>query len=120
MHTKTPWKLQTFYSVKNIFPYEKMVRWLITQDKTAHSVVIVEFPDTLPGLDGKPMGTDEEDAAFIVQACNSHDELLEACKPIIVDANIQSNSDEFVIVSLTVEEWQKIRAAIARAEGPQS
>lgn len=48
---------------------------------------------------------EDDDAAFIVTACNSHDALLEALKAAATDSG----------VSTSVREWCK--TAIAQAEG---
>jgi hypothetical protein len=55
----------------------------------------------------------EEDAnAALIAAAP---DLLAACK-IITEARVES-AEEFIIISLTHQEWQQLRAAIARAGG---
>jgi hypothetical protein len=44
-------------------------------------------------------------------------DLLAGCETFVDERNVQSHSDEFVIVSLAVEEWQAAKDAIAKARG---
>lgn len=60
--------------------------------------------------DGEP-GIAEADARFIVRACNSHDELLAACKAFVDDFIGYINSDDYDLPDPTA-----LKAAIAKAE----
>ena len=72
-----------------------------------------------PGWDSQWEPPRKEDAAFIVRACNSYDQLLAACKaalPVLIEACEQwSNGEDCYTLAL-----EKTEAAIAAAEGEGS
>lgn len=76
------------------------------------------------GPSGKTMAfcKDEANANFIVRACNSHDELLEACKvalgfwQIFHDMYIPDDKEEADFRSYGETMKNKLSAAIAKAE----
>ena len=61
---------------------------------------------------GKSYDSEMEDAAFIVRACNSHDELLEACKAIVQD--LENNGELFGTDQKRIDYLNNI---IAKSEG---
>ena len=54
-------------------------------------------------------------AAFIVRACNAHEELLGLLKHIIYEADHPDNQTDKELVNQI--DWEGIRTAIAKAEG---
>lgn len=73
-------------------------------------------PDWYSKLVARTQSAIEEDgranAAFIVRACNAHDDLLEACKEAAEWLESGANGDAWALAPA-----KTLRAAIARAEG---
>jgi hypothetical protein len=91
-HTPTPWKAE---------------RWLI-MDMSNRRIAEASI-----GITGE---IDLANAAFIVRACNSHDELIEVLKDAILE--IEYLHDKFKTTGSGNATLAKIDAAIAKAEQP--
>jgi hypothetical protein len=65
------------------------------------------------------MDMESEDAAFIVRACNSHDELVEACKLGLRYAS-EASSAALGESNAILDDIGIIRAVLAKAEGGQA
>lgn len=61
--------------------------------------------------------TPHANAAFIVNAVNSHDDLLAACKAILCAPSIGSNGPGSITLEVQTYRLNQLRAAIAKAEG---
>jgi len=96
-HTKTPWVSGPCCGGED-YPYT-----IIT--KGMETVVIVPKQEN---------GVMEANAQFIVKAVNCHDELLEACKGLLM----QTHGFRYVLPrnSLLGEAWKKAEAAIRKVE----
>jgi hypothetical protein len=108
-HTATPWKLLRHYDNKRSESIEN--RHTVKDDNGMNIARIWE-----PTGSVYTQAQQEANAAFIVTACNSHDELLE-----IVNKLATTNSNDFKSES---EHWKFIamlrieaRVAIAKAKG---
>ena len=94
MHTKGPWKV------------DKVKNRLYGENNTS---VIYNFPPQVGPTDNDQ--EQEANAEFIVRACNSHYDLLEACEMmlrLIEGENLDEKFDG---------ETEVLRDAIAKAEG---
>lgn len=70
--------------------------------------------DDLPRINGKSQWIEEQaNAAFIIRACNSHYELLQACKAAIADANQTGCSENLAVIHTAT--IRQCMAAIAKA-----
>jgi hypothetical protein len=56
-------------------------------------------------------------AEFICRACNAHDGLLSACKAAMASNPMMTGKAQ---ITIDVDAWDAIRAAIAKVEVPQS
>ena len=96
-HTPGPWKAYKNEEKQFINIFAKSKKDGKIADRVAY-VLGVEYPDT---IDRKA----EANAAFIVRACNCHDELLEALK----DAKAE-------MLAFSMDVPKSVDAAIAKAE----
>ena len=94
------------------------------------TLAYVRFPTYNPTRPNEITSKDKANARFIVQACNSHDELLEALRPLAAlglwEDNYPPDSDEYAEARASdswLEVWVRpsqvraARAAIAKAGG---
>jgi hypothetical protein len=100
MHTPLPWRNDGPQIFKRSDGWE-FIEYGIVSDATGEVVTTVH---TLRGNERA-----EADAAFIVRACNLHDELLEMCKVLVAEFETGSQRDDGA-------EIRGARALIARAE----
>ena len=63
-------------------------------------------------------GEGEANAAFIVRACNSHDELVAACKEAF--NQIQYLHEKFQVTGSGCQVLAKLETAIAKAKGKEA
>ena len=63
--------------------------------------------------EGTERQEEKDNAQFIVRACNCHDELLEACKQLLIETDQHAQGDCPKLLSACAE----ARKAIAKAEG---
>lgn len=97
-HTPGPWK----------YYYEGSGDYLILAGDDEKEIASVLQPKGGSGfLGGGPAEENEANAKFIVLACNSHYELLEACKAAL----------PMIKRSVAPMTYSKVSAAIAKAEG---
>lgn len=111
-HTPTPWHVsQTGTSV--YFVDERLERGEIEDEQAhpAHDTTICECDmDTHPGIDP------EANAAFIVRAVNSFDDLLAACEALL---KFNEELCQDINVSIHYPSAEKARKALAKARGEQ-
>ena len=102
-HTPTPWKQGVNYPERIIGEHE-----------------IVAFVNH-PELDGKPNDREQANAEFIVRACNSHDELLEACKALVQNLEMEwlPNGYGQCDYPLSYRIIKNAKDIIAKAEGKE-
>ncbi len=99
-HTPTPWRVERHYSGHRT----------VAQMRSCDRVVCINAT-----TDAEPVGYDATDAnaEFIVRACNSHEELLEAAKQAQCGCSIAERESGH-----RVECWMPaLLDAIAKAEG---
>jgi hypothetical protein len=112
--TKLPWK--AFGPYDNGF---MSTGYLIVTDYDVHEPEPeVGMFDGAEPLHGPNSGFTKEDAEFIVRACNSHYQLLEACKsllPILEAVRYTAG-----LGKTQMERVEKARAAIALASNPHA
>jgi len=109
-HTPTPWKV-----IKNKEEDRYEVYGSDSKDQNACDWIMCDetYYPTAPTI---------EDAEYIVQCVNSHDELLEACKALIKQLRIQARLAHGAGGDISVHEdnykvWQQAEEAIQKAEG---
>ena len=102
-HTPTPWVIRTF-------PYGKGGSWVMSNTPDGPTGQV--FADLI----ASPTTSKNSDAnmAFIVRACNAHEDLLAACKTFA--ERLDYLQELWGAEGFTTASVQKLREAIAKAE----
>ena len=99
--TPTPWKLSIFGLYADDMP--ERIQFVVRREEWTR-VALVAAPDYLES---------KANAEFIVRACNSHDDLLAACKAMLEDLKADPRAQGYDSVAIA-------EAVIAKAEGMQA
>lgn len=67
-------------------------------------------------VNGLMQAKGEDNAAFIVLACNAHDDLLEACKAVLARLDLEPDGAIFPCSA----QREMLRAAITKAQGGEA
>ena len=116
-HTKLPWRTGLN------FPQTPNYIYQMNDTKQAYPIAVTRLQ-----MGSEDMAQAQANAEFIVKACNSHYELLEACKFLkdqienqaanrVYKAELGAGEWEALLTSKEEEILGKINAAIAKAEG---
>lgn len=82
-HTKTPWKLDLRVGCLAIYPEALPAEQTYCLDGANNWAVHFKQGRRLENMEWEVAPLDQANAAFIVRACNSHDQLVEACHSAI-------------------------------------